>query len=68
MNIATILLFLLPFALYFGDQEKLVLYVGLVVASLLLSLIMPPIGWMRPHPYSDVPGNEPLRMRKIADT
>lgn len=64
INLATLLLFILPFALYFGEEEKAKVYVGVVVAGLLLSLIVPPIGWMRPHPYTDLPGNEPLRFRK----
>mmetsp|Transcript_12384 Transcript_12384/g.21455 ORF Transcript_12384/g.21455 Transcript_12384/m.21455 type:complete len:85 (+) Transcript_12384:199-453(+) len=64
INFATILLFLLPFALYYGEQEKAQLYCGVVVGSLLLSLIVPPVGWMRPHPYTDMPGNEPLTFRK----
>lgn len=64
INLATGLLFFLPFALYFGEEEKARLYVGVVVAALLCSLIVPPIGWMRPHPYTDLPGNVPLRFRK----
>lgn len=64
INLATILLFLLPFALYFGDEEKYKAYVGVVVGSLALALIVPPFGWMRPHPYTDMPGNEPLLIRK----
>mmetsp|Transcript_9909 Transcript_9909/g.14989 ORF Transcript_9909/g.14989 Transcript_9909/m.14989 type:complete len:83 (+) Transcript_9909:228-476(+) len=62
INIATILLFLLPFALYFGDDHKL--YCGVVAIGLLISLVVPPVGWMRPHVYTDMPGNEPLTFRK----
>mmetsp|Transcript_18777 Transcript_18777/g.33978 ORF Transcript_18777/g.33978 Transcript_18777/m.33978 type:complete len:84 (+) Transcript_18777:179-430(+) len=64
INLATILLFLLPFALYFGEAEKAKVYVGVVVAGFLVCLVVPPIGWMRPHPYTDLPGNEPLLFRK----
>jgi len=64
INFATTLLFLLPFALYFGEEEKGKLYIGVVVGFFLLALITPPFGWMRPHPYTDMPGNEPLQFRK----
>jgi hypothetical protein len=65
LNFATTLLFLLPFALYFDDGGgRGKLYAGLVVAFLALAVILPPFGWMRPHPYSDLPGNKPLLFRK----
>ncbi|KAL3784434.1 hypothetical protein ACHAW5_006540 [Stephanodiscus triporus] len=64
INLATILLFLLPFALYLGDGEKATQYAGAVAAFLVLAVILPPFGWMRPHPYSDIPGNKPLLFRK----
>ena len=64
INFATILLFLLPFALYYGDEEKAKMYCGAVVVFLALAIITPPFGWMRPHPYTDMPGNEPFRFRK----
>jgi hypothetical protein len=62
LNLATLLLFLLPFGLYF-DAENSQLYIAVVVACLLFSLIVPPVGWMRPHPYTDKPGNEPWTTR-----
>lgn len=58
INLASLLLFLLPFAAYF-DQEHWQVYCGVVVASMLLALVVPPMGWMRPHPYSDIPSNKP---------
>jgi len=66
LNFATTLLFILPFALYcYGnDEAKVKLYIGVVVGFLALAIIVPPFGWMRPHPYTDIPGNEPLRFRK----
>lgn len=64
LNLATFLLFVLPFALYLGKEEDMMMYCAVVVGGLLFSLIVPPIGWMRPHPYTDMPGNEPLRFRK----
>jgi hypothetical protein len=64
INFATTLVFLLPFALYFGDEGKSKFYAGGVLAVSALAVILPPIGWMRPHPYSDLPGNKPLLFRK----
>jgi hypothetical protein len=64
INFATALLFLLPFPLFFGDEGKAKFYTGVVVAFLVLAVILPPFGWMRPHPYSDLPGNKPLLFRK----
>ena len=64
LNLATFLLFMLPFALYYGEEGKEKLYCGVVVASMVVAIIAPPFGWMRPHPYTDMPGNEPLRFRK----
>ena len=68
INLATALLFFLPFALYHDikeqQSENVTLYCGVVVGGLLLSLIVPPVGWMRPHPYTDMPGNVPLKFRR----
>ncbi|KAK1742730.1 hypothetical protein QTG54_006327 [Skeletonema marinoi] len=68
INLATALLFFLPFALYYDikeqQSENVTLYCGVVVGGLLLSLIVPPVGWMRPHPYTDMPGNVPLKFRR----
>ncbi len=64
INFATTLLFLLPFALYFDDGDKAKYYAGIVVAFLALAVVLPPFGWMRPHPYTDLPGNQPLLFRK----
>ena len=68
INLATALLFFLPFALYYDvkeqQSENVTLYCGIVVGGLLLSLIVPPVGWMRPHPYTDIVGNVPLKFRR----
>ncbi|KAL7433938.1 hypothetical protein ACHAXM_003856 [Skeletonema potamos] len=68
INLATSLLFFLPFALYYDIQnqqsEHVTLYIGIVVGGLLLSLLVPPMGWMRPHPYTDVMGNVPFKFRR----
>ena len=64
INFATTLLFLLPFALYLDDEDRSRYYAGIVVAFLALAVFLPPFGWMRPHPYTDLPGNRPLLFRK----
>jgi hypothetical protein len=66
LNFSTLLLFGLPFALYFygKDETKVKLLIGAVIGFLALAVVVPPFGWMRPHPYTDIPGNEPLRFRK----
>lgn len=58
LNIATTLLFLLPFAMYFDyGSERVTTYVVVVVAVFILVLLIPPMGWWRPHPYSDFSTN-----------
>lgn len=63
INLFTILLFLIPFALYYDGEENGYNYVGGLAAVLVLTLIIPPIGWMRPHPYTDYPVNTPWPRR-----
>ena len=29
-----------------------------------MAVITPPVGWMRPHPYSDMEGNVPFKFRR----
>jgi hypothetical protein len=58
LNFASLLLFVLPFAAYF-DQPHAKLYCGVVLGVMMISLLVPPMGWMRPHPYSDMPNNKP---------
>lgn len=58
LNLFSTLLFLLPFLAYF-HSEQLQTGVIVVAASLVLALLVPPIGWRRPHPYSDDPSNLP---------
>mmetsp|Transcript_12673 Transcript_12673/g.28087 ORF Transcript_12673/g.28087 Transcript_12673/m.28087 type:complete len:80 (-) Transcript_12673:280-519(-) len=59
INLATIFLFLLPFLAYF-DRDNSMNYVKGVGGAFLVALLVPPIGWMRPHPYTDTPGNTPI--------
>ena len=64
LNLATFLVFMLPFALYYGEEGKEKTYCGIVGVFMVLAIIAPPFGWMRPHPYTDMPGNEPFTFRK----
>ena len=64
INLATALLFFLPGPLYFGDEDQIKMYLYVLVGSFVVCLLAPPMGWMRPHPYTDIPGNEPLTFRK----
>ena len=58
LNIASALLFLLPFVVYFASEyaQEGVLA---VVISFAIAFLAPPWGWKRPHPYSDNPKNVP---------
>lgn len=62
INLATFLFFLVPFGMYFYPEyikeQMIVVGVGFAVAFL-----CPPIGMLRPHPYSDIPGNRPFAPR-----
>jgi len=58
LNLASTLLFILPIVAYLYT-EHLVEAISVVGGSILLSLLVPPIGWRRPHPYSDDPTNLP---------
>jgi hypothetical protein len=58
INVASTLLFVLPFVAYFS-RENAVKFAAVVGASFLLAFVAPPVGWKRPHPYSDDPNNRP---------
>lgn len=56
INISSMVSFLVPIALIFYLQEwKTIL--GTWAGVFLLTLIFPPVGWMRPHRHSDIPSN-----------
>ena len=58
LNLWSITVFLMPFALFFlQDNDHRLIYTGVTVTSTLLALGYPPMGWKRPHPYSDQPEN-----------
>jgi hypothetical protein len=58
INMASTLLLVLPFACY-ARREQCWLYIGVVAISFLIAFLLPPVGWKRPHPYSDMPENRP---------
>eukprot|EP00527_Entomoneis_sp_CCMP2396_P000336 CAMPEP_0198142788 /NCGR_PEP_ID=MMETSP1443-20131203/5481_1 /TAXON_ID=186043 /ORGANISM="Entomoneis sp., Strain CCMP2396" /LENGTH=80 /DNA_ID=CAMNT_0043805879 /DNA_START=122 /DNA_END=364 /DNA_ORIENTATION=+ len=58
INLASFLLIVLPFGIYFYLEHAQTL-IAVVAGSFALAFVVPPVGWMRPHPYSDMPGNRP---------
>mmetsp|Transcript_37736 Transcript_37736/g.69709 ORF Transcript_37736/g.69709 Transcript_37736/m.69709 type:complete len:81 (+) Transcript_37736:174-416(+) len=62
LNLATILFFFLPIVCYL-DRPNAWNYVGISGAAIVLSILVPPVGWLRPHPYSDFPNNKPYPRR-----
>lgn len=56
LNILSLVLFLFPIGCYFyADQiQTMALTVGV---CLLIAFVTPPVGFLRPHPYSDMPSN-----------
>lgn len=62
INLATFLFFFLPIVCYL-DRPNSWNYVGIVGISLVLATIVPPVGFLRPNPYSDDPSNRPYPRR-----
>mmetsp|Transcript_51854 Transcript_51854/g.155622 ORF Transcript_51854/g.155622 Transcript_51854/m.155622 type:complete len:81 (-) Transcript_51854:226-468(-) len=62
INLFTIFFFFLPIVCYF-DRANAWNYVGICGISFVIALIVPPMGWLRPHPYSDFPNNKPYPRR-----
>jgi hypothetical protein len=62
LNFASFMLFAVPFVLYF-KAEYGVPFCKATVASFAVAYITSPMGWLRPHPYSDLPGNKPIGYR-----
>lgn len=58
INFASCILFVLPLAMYLYP-EYMKEEIGAVAGAMFLSLLVPPMGWKRPHPYSDMPDNRP---------
>lgn len=62
INFSTFLFFIVPFEIYFYPEyvkeECIVVVVGFAIAYM-----APPYGFLRPHPYSDMPSNKPFAPR-----
>ena len=56
LNISMFLAFLFPIGCYFYPQN---IYIMLMIVALwlLAAFVTPPMGFLRPHPYSDMPSN-----------
>lgn len=63
LNLASLILFLLPFAIYL-DRENTKNFCMAVGGVWLLTALVPPIGLYRPHPYTDWPSNKPWPRRE----
>mmetsp|Transcript_22877 Transcript_22877/g.52970 ORF Transcript_22877/g.52970 Transcript_22877/m.52970 type:complete len:220 (-) Transcript_22877:1353-2012(-) len=65
INLASLVFFLVPFVLYFSETDiQRQVYGGVVALCFLVAYILPPLGWRRPHPYSDDPSNRPTYAKK----
>jgi hypothetical protein len=51
----------LPIALYMTSAKYLYEMMAGLLASFTLAYVLPPMGWRRPHPYSDDPTNRPVK-------
>mmetsp|Transcript_27738 Transcript_27738/g.39002 ORF Transcript_27738/g.39002 Transcript_27738/m.39002 type:complete len:82 (+) Transcript_27738:173-418(+) len=58
INIFSILLFILPIVSYIY-QENVRQFCAGVLGAFFIAFLLPPVGWKRPHPYSDMPDNYP---------
>jgi|AntRauTorckE5430_2_1112549.scaffolds.fasta_scaffold24428_1 hypothetical protein len=63
INLATIFLFFIPFAIYL-DRENTQNYLMILGGSFVAAFIAPPFGRYRPHPYTDWEGNKPFTLRE----
>eukprot|EP00635_Sarcinochrysidales_sp_CCMP3193_P006600 CAMPEP_0118896358 /NCGR_PEP_ID=MMETSP1166-20130328/4264_1 /TAXON_ID=1104430 /ORGANISM="Chrysoreinhardia sp, Strain CCMP3193" /LENGTH=78 /DNA_ID=CAMNT_0006835415 /DNA_START=31 /DNA_END=267 /DNA_ORIENTATION=+ len=53
LNVASTVLFVSPFVLYFNGKESALLVAAANAVVFLVAWFIPPRGWKRPHPYSD---------------
>lgn len=63
LNVLSCLVFAWPFVAYLAPNLK---YWPWVAGGAFVALSMPPMGWKRPHPYSDMPDNRPTGTAKKA--
>ena len=74
LNISSIVFFIFPFLAFavakydgFSISDKNNMYGATIATTIViyvLAYIAPPIGWRRPHPYSDDPTNVPYTFDK----
>lgn len=63
INLATFVCFMLPIAIYI-DRENSKNFILVSLGCIFVSILAPPFGLYRPHPYSDWEGNKPFRVRR----
>lgn len=61
INLASTLLFIIPIVAYMYEMKETFIYIAVVAASFVLAYLIPPVGMLRPHPYSDMPSNRPRK-------
>lgn len=74
LNVSSIVFFIFPFVAFlvsqyngFSIDDKNNIYgatISITIGLYVLAYIAPPIGWRRPHPYSDDPTNVPYTFDK----
>jgi hypothetical protein len=58
LNVSSSILIVLPILCYV-DPDQMKKWCGIVAVSFVVTALIPPMGWKRPHPYSDDPKNKP---------
>lgn len=64
LNLATLMFFIIPFVIYLNPPETTRKYLFAVAGILSIVFLIPPLGFYRPHPYTDWDGNTPFIARK----
>lgn len=64
INLATLICFFAPIALYFLEGEERILLLKVAGGALAVATLAPPFGIYRPHPYSDWAHNKPWPRRE----
>ena len=63
LNLSTTLLFLSPFIWFFLEVPFTTVALA-YAGSLAVAVLYPPVGWMRPHPWSDKDRNKIREVRR----